>query len=239
MNLYGFVANNPLSKVDVLGQWGRTVHFGRTLGWSVGAGFNSEFANIIANADQNVDVNLLTGVVVGQLSRHMNRPSDVPGGGDSRDYWFKHESEEATEALNQSDKDHRTYHCYTAANDFGMGLHSLQDTFAHRPWPDGPDWPRVWPGTLIPCVHPPWWDDWYGELNSGYHSNESEIKWAEYFSQNPQDDTYMLWINSPSQASSQNEARRKAGDDSIGAIGLFASEVAKHCVCARLMLDNP
>jgi RHS repeat-associated protein len=147
INLYGFVANNPVSKIDTYGLWGRTVHFGATLTWAGQAHFINRFDTTIATADQGVDDNTMTTGVVGALDRHMNLPSKH--GMDSRTYWYNTERKNALIALMASDSDHNVSHCTDAAQAFGRGLHSQQDISAHRNWPFGGDWPTHWPGDLI------------------------------------------------------------------------------------------
>jgi hypothetical protein len=236
LNLYGFCGNTPFSKIDAYGLWGRTVHFGATLTWAGQAHFINGFDTTIATADQGVDDNTMTTGVVGALDRHMNLPSKH--GMDSRTYWYNTERGNALTALMASDTDHNVSHCTDAAQAFGRGLHSQQDISAHRNWPFGGDWPTHWPGgglNITLAVHPKWWDDWNGQLNSGDANAAQEQKWADYFSSHPGNDDYNVWTGSASQVASQNNARQAVQSASTQALSWFANEVKKHCTCARMV----
>src|SRR4029077_15895021 len=89
-NRYGFVKNAALKSVDILGRWGRSVHYFETVRWSGEQGFGPTYAGIIGESDQGVDENWSTDPLPfpfgGQMDRHMNRPSAY--GRDSRDFWY-------------------------------------------------------------------------------------------------------------------------------------------------------
>jgi RHS repeat-associated protein len=64
-NLYRYVQNNPQTKADPMGLYGKDVHYYLTLSLALSAGFNKCMAEKIAKADQGVDDSFWTGPITG------------------------------------------------------------------------------------------------------------------------------------------------------------------------------
>ncbi len=230
LNLYAFVANDPVNSVDFLGLWNSKVHYIKSIEWSGNAGFGPSYAAMIGESDNGVDKNWGTSPFPwGEMDRHLNYPGRH--GPDSRVYWYETEYRKAVDALAASDKDQNRMHCVEAAQAFGRGLHSWQDISAHRPWPSGGDWSSG-------IAHPAWWDDWHGEVNAG--TPFSDGFWARYYKARPEKgDDYNKWTGSSAQIASQEAARIKVTGASQDAVRRFVGEVRKHCFCRKEMLLNP
>ena len=226
-NLHGFVANVPVSSMDFLGLWNSRVHYSKSVEWAGNAGFGPTYAGLIGESDDGVDSTAATSPFPwGEMSRHLNQPGEM--GGDSRIAWYNSEFQTAKSALKDGDRYQDRTHCVRAAQAFGSGLHSWQDVSAHRSWPiGGTGW-----GSGI--AHPEWWDDWYGEVNSGYPL--SDVWWARYYRARPIDDDYNEWTGSGTQIASQEAARIQVTSDSEDALKSFVEEVRKHCFCSKDML---
>jgi RHS repeat-associated protein len=241
INLYGFVGNDPLSRVDVLGQWGRKVHYVKTIEWSGGAGFGPSYAAMIGESDIGTDSGSTSWwPIFGQEDRHLNFPSHH--GQDSRDWWYNTEFATAVEKLKAGDKEQNRIRCVEAAQAFGRGLHSRQDSSAHRSWPGGGDW-SPW------IAHPGWWDAWddddlrdiYGGFLPKYPSEEF---WRNWHAHNPSQTDYDTFVGFAAWPGSQQEAsqiaaRQKVVAQSHTAIADFVSEVRKTCFCRKEMLFRP
>ena len=128
MNVYAFVANNPLSSIDILGLWNANVHNIMTRDWARANHYPPDAAKAIGNADNAVDGGVL-GVGKGwgpwgDQSYHFNR--SLGGGDDSR---LRHNTEhlaKAEAACNMATDDPKE-----AAYQLGTALHPLQDWVAH------------------------------------------------------------------------------------------------------------
>ena len=124
MNVYAFVANNPLSSIDILGLWNANVHNIMTRDWARANHYPPDAAKAIGNADNAVDGGVL-GVGKGwgpwgDQSYHFNR--SLGGGDDSR---LRHNTEhlaKAEAACNVATDDPKE-----AAYQLGTALHPLQD----------------------------------------------------------------------------------------------------------------
>jgi hypothetical protein len=55
VNLCSFADNEPISRGDVLGQWGYDVHYSWTRAWAASEGYQIPAAIAIAEADEGVD----------------------------------------------------------------------------------------------------------------------------------------------------------------------------------------
>jgi hypothetical protein len=203
-------------KADPKGMWGENVHSGKTKEWGILTGLTGGAAGIIAAADNAIDTDLSTGVKM-DLGRHMDT-----GGGSQRQYWKNHR-EMTTKRLEQALKTKKKKFCKLAAQEFGKGLHSLQDTSSHRPYPFGPGWPKVrgsefndgewggWPkkmGVGGVVVHPTWWD-YYGPISTQSASEMNTMDGETYDDENwatlssADGGVYDKWRGTPLQILSQ------------------------------------
>ena len=232
LDLYAFVGNSPLDRVDPFGQWGREVHLNKTREWasSERTGFINDYAGIIATADEGVDANWLSGVApaIGDLERHMKR---TKGGKDSRNWWYDTEFTKALKFLNKTK-------CKEAAKAYGRGLHSLQDRSAHRDWHKGGDWPAL-------AIHPFWWD-FYGPIWS-VAPTDAGVKWVgdksfvnTYWQNNgtPDTDDY-IFTGSYDQRLSQARAINAVYQESMSSLQAFRDEVKKSCCAKEMLLQMP
>jgi hypothetical protein len=240
-NVYGFVGNDTPNRFDALGQWGRKVHYTKTIEWAGAAGLHPSYAAIIGEADIGTDSGSTSWFPLGgQEDRHLNFPSHH--GGDSRDWWYAKEFTSAVESLKAGDKEQSRSRCIEAAQAFGRGLHSRQDSSAHRSWPGGGDW-SPW------IAHPGWWDAWddedlreaYGGILPKYPSEEF---WRNWHAHNPNQTDYDTFVgfaawSGSQQEASQKAARQKVDAQSHAAIGDFISEVRKTCFCRKDMFFQP
>ncbi len=125
---------------------------------------------------------------------------------------------------------------------FGRGLHSRQDSSAHRSWSGGGDW-KSW------IAHLGWWDAWddddlrdiYGGFLPKYPSEEF---WRNWHAHNPSQTDYDTFIGFAAWPSSQQEAsqiaaRQKVVTQSHEAIAQFVTAVRKTCFCRKEMLFRP
>jgi len=129
-NAYAYCLNNSLVFVDPLGLWDEDVHKQDTKAWAKDSRFSEEDAEIIANACNNVD----SGASRFAMDRHFNTASS----GDSRTSNYNIRKVAALMEINKSYdeiergcKDRALYYRRSALEQFGIGLHSAQDKFAH------------------------------------------------------------------------------------------------------------
>jgi RHS repeat-associated protein len=157
MNLYGYVANDPINFGDSMGLWGEDVHSGignssyGTYTWAQQLGFSSQQATWIAEGNNGTDGGFAGFLpILGEQSRHFNQLNPwMNGYQDSRDYW-------AFLELMRAVKYYKKGNCRVAYSYLGRGLHSIQDKFAHRDWNTGMSgWGR----------HPDWYDIWSDPKN--------------------------------------------------------------------------
>jgi RHS repeat-associated protein len=136
INLYGFVGNNPINRVDLLGLWGEDVHSGigntnyGTYKWAIDAGFSPSESKVIATANNAVDKLGNWAPIIGVPGRHFNT---AVGLGDSRNIFSRFDMQQAIKHYKQGNK------C-KALRSLGQGLHSVQDIIAHGSWI--PLWPH-------------------------------------------------------------------------------------------------
>ena len=130
LNLYGFVNNDPVNRVDWLGQWGSDVHLYETLNWASQSGYPPEASWNIGLADDGVDGGWFGegrgwNPIIGDQSYHFNR--NLNGGRDSRlEHYVKHlQNAKALCTWPRNDFP------INAAEELGISLHPLQDWFAH------------------------------------------------------------------------------------------------------------
>jgi len=152
-NVYRYVRNSPVSKVDSYGLWGEDVHSGidnigngpeykyGTYLWAIETGYTDEQAKIIAKADNDVDSYWSW---MAKQEEHFDR--DKSPEIDTRLELAEKHMQEAIDLL----KDGR---CKEAYKEVGRGLHSLQDFYAHGAY--GLD---QWPTITKP--HLGYYDDW-------------------------------------------------------------------------------
>jgi RHS repeat-associated protein len=126
-NLYGYVRNSTVDRIDPKGLWGWDVHYLQTRMWAAMEGYQSAAEIAVADADNGVDVLLGPtgyGDYVGQRY-HFDRSF---GGVDSRlERWSYHFSE----AKFWCDWRLRRDVPALAALNLGMALHPQQDWVAH------------------------------------------------------------------------------------------------------------
>jgi hypothetical protein len=108
MNLYGFVGNDPVNRVDAWGRYGFDVHFTLTYKLARQAGFSVRDAMTIANADQGLDEGL-------------TNPFFWPIGSTALHFMSRNEADIAVE---QSVQQHNL-------KLLGQSLHMLQDSYSH------------------------------------------------------------------------------------------------------------
>ncbi len=128
LNLYAFVNNDPVNRVDWLGQWESDVHLSKTRVWAILSGYPPKAAWNIGLADDGVD-GFFSGTgpwpIIGDQSYHFNR--NLNGGKDSRlvhhDDHLKNAKALCTWPRNDFPIE--------AAEELGISLHPLQDWFAH------------------------------------------------------------------------------------------------------------
>ena len=151
--LYIYTSNNPIIYTDPDGNWDERVHFGSkeyggTLQWAQDVGMTREHAEIVARANAAVDTNLLTHPIAGDQSYHFNtnnNPNTFPrisSSGTNRDSRMQKANQMLEKAIE----------LWTLANQYeqfnpdgvninelreaaliylGVGLHPLQDIYAH------------------------------------------------------------------------------------------------------------
>jgi RHS repeat-associated protein len=135
LNLYPFVQDNPINRVDWSGLWGSNVHdtgyaLGNTELWATGLGYPIAAAQAIGKADAAVD-DIWGGSIgpapwKGDQGYHFNVPMAGSPGMDSR---MVHEHDhlfEAKKAAVRCNDDP-----ITAAKELGTALHPYQDWVAH------------------------------------------------------------------------------------------------------------
>ena len=223
VNLYTLVQNAPLYTVDVFGKWGLNVHFLQTADWAEIAGFERRYSSLVGQADEGVDHGGTSPMPWGNQDRHMMY---MRGGMDSRDWWYDYEFRVGVNYLDRGDRLADPMACIEAARAFGRGLHSRQDRSAHRPWPGGGNW-HAW------TVHPAWWDDWYGQVDAGSHADD------RFWRRTNQQPDYYIWIGSPAQRRSQDNARGVVEGDSRQALDEIVGRIRRCCYCKLRMLKDP
>ncbi len=126
-NRYAYCLNNPYKYVDPDGQWARNVHKTLTIQWAQAVHFTPHEASIIGKACIGVD-SIWRGKsfipLIGEQSYHFNT-----GGGEwnsKEDTRRIHTEEHLQKAIQLASMDY-----YRALKELGIGLHALQDIFAH------------------------------------------------------------------------------------------------------------
>jgi RHS repeat-associated protein len=142
INLFVYVASNPMNWIDPWGIWGVNVHSGTenpsfgTYVWARQIGIPDAEARLIAMGNNSTDNYAGWAIVLGTPGRHFDT---AMGSVDSRDIFARLDLELAVELYKKGDQ------C-GAFKTLGRGLHSIQDKVAHGSWP-----------FYIP--HPKWIDD--------------------------------------------------------------------------------
>jgi large repetitive protein len=161
-NLYRYVKNKLMNQIDPFGLWGTNIHSGvpkpvyaisndagaptGTYKWGVEVGIDPNVMRIISYYDESTDGGFTGGAgtgwapVIGDQSKHFNK--NPFGQNDSRLDW-------ADYLLNLAIREYKKGNKCKAYKYIGMGLHSLQDYFAHRGWDTGKGFDQ----------HPAWYDD--------------------------------------------------------------------------------
>lgn len=226
VNLYQYVSSQPIILNDPTGMWGKDVHYGKTREWAYDSGMVFWAAVEVARADQGIDENYSTSPLPGgQLGRHM----DV-GGNSQMMYWVLGYAK-AVVLIEKADKSGGWDMCKKAAQEFGKGLHSLQDTSAHRGHPDGIPWPTF-------RVHPGWWD-YYGPLPHPEYINlmhhwDNEVDWEEEAAGTwKEGGVYDIWKNTSTQVESQQEAMRKVESDTKKQVSDILQIARTSCICKK------
>jgi RHS repeat-associated protein len=237
-NLYQYVGSHPTVRVDTTGMWGANVHSGKTREWAVKALLKKSAAAVIAEADQKTD-RFFSGTGVapewGDLGRHMDT-----GGGSQLRAW-DNERKIASDYIQLADlsahKKMAKKYCKIAAEAFGRGLHSLQDSSSHRPYFDGSSWPST-------RVHPLWWD-YYGTFPADLsHLGDWEWDdndWWEQHGNSTQSHfggIYDTWRNSELQILAQRNAMLQVEGDTLGASLGLVREALGSCQCKAYFLKG-
>ena len=127
-NLFAFVANEPLAKIDYMGHWGASVHKFKTIGWAGAEGYKAMAAIRIGREDEAVD-SPPTGPLpfpwIGDQSYHFDR--NIWGGPDTR---LQHHDVHLAVAKLACTKFHLD-DPEAAVKNLGKALHPLQDWVAH------------------------------------------------------------------------------------------------------------
>ena len=129
LNVYEFVNNDSLSRFDILGLWGTSVHLVATRDWARGLGYPSTAAEAVGQADEAVDggkAGAGTGFspYIGDQRYHFDRNKGV--GVDSRIQLYREHLKAAQEACTAPVDDP-----INAAAQLGTALHPYQDWVAH------------------------------------------------------------------------------------------------------------
>jgi RHS repeat-associated protein len=144
-NLYGFVRNNPLNRVDFLGLWATGDHLGLTessfmdsingLGTAVSEGCMSRMLGVLESANSGQDTSHS-----GALERHFNRPY-VQGEGDEERVTYRQQWRSNYDAYLAREAGEfqwklqpifgRFVNCKGALQALGRMSHSWQDFFGH------------------------------------------------------------------------------------------------------------
>ncbi len=142
-NLVRYVKNRPTMSNDPLGLWKSNVHSGKTFDWCVVSGYKMVACRAIADADDGTDyINSGTSPfpAIGDQSYHFNR-NFPPSVTDSRLAHLQDRIQKA-KRLCQAFPLHRGM-TEIAAKHFGIGLHALQDYYAHGDY-GRLEWPDIW-----------------------------------------------------------------------------------------------
>lgn len=140
LNLYSYVANRSIGRVDYLGLWGRDIHELATVRWAKALGYPNHAAKAIGAANEAVDHGRKNWMPIwGDQSYHFDRNRGV--GKDTRIEHYENHFKLAKEACTTPKDDP-----LTAARQLGTALHPYQDWVAHGDygftdegaiWPDG------------------------------------------------------------------------------------------------------
>jgi len=128
-NRYLFCANQPISAYDMMGLWGRDVHYNRTIQWATEAGIASSYAWTIGSYDNAIDV-IFDPTVMNDRnwSWHFDRSASGNPADDTR---LQHRTEQLLLAEEFCDWSKGNDDPYHASIHLGYGLHPLQDWVAH------------------------------------------------------------------------------------------------------------
>lgn len=133
LNLYGFIGNDPVNYVDLLGWWTTNIHEGATTLWSEDASFSQRASYVLGKYDEATDYGF-TSPLWGNQSYHFNRSALDEM--DSRLMLYEMHLERAKKMCTwvnsgllgwfaNHDNPRR------ALKELGKGLHALQDYVAH------------------------------------------------------------------------------------------------------------
>ncbi len=138
-NLFTYCFNDPVNMIDTIGMWGSSIHNGKkqnnswiygTVKWAMDCGMCQADAEIVGEANNNVDGEF-TGAGF-SASRHFNRNGS--GQLDSRLEHFQSHYQEAISLWRQGASGPTSPNAFLkldALRELGIGLHSVQDYYAH------------------------------------------------------------------------------------------------------------
>ncbi|MCE9616133.1 MAG: hypothetical protein K8T26_17815 [Lentisphaerae bacterium] len=125
VNLYAFVENSSINKIDGFGLWSANVHYDATKGWCLQNGYMNDSAETVAKADEAVDSGSTSFMpIIGDQRYHFDR--NQGNRTDSRIELYKKHLEAAKAACTSPADDPAT-----AAKELGTALHPYQDWVAH------------------------------------------------------------------------------------------------------------
>jgi len=147
MHVYHYAGNNPVVMKDPEGMWDSRIHYGSveyggTLQWAQDVGFTEKQAEVIARANDGVDAwygGMSPFPIIGRQDYHFNT-GDAPSNsvGDTRIIASEDRlrmaidfKKAAIECRKKGMDDVATVFEESALKNLGIGLHSLQDVYAH------------------------------------------------------------------------------------------------------------
>ena len=121
-NWYSYCGSNPLTRYDPNGLWAKDDHGRITRLAAIMAGFTQQEIEWLGTGSRDCDAPAHCALV--GPCRHFNVSEQSPGALDSRLGWLDREIQTAFELIERRDSLSAMWHV-------GMGLHSLQDIYAH------------------------------------------------------------------------------------------------------------
>ena len=155
VNLFTYCCNDPINRKDPTGRWGPSIHYGKeqngqwlygTVKWAMDCGMSEEDAKIVGHHNNYVD-NFWSFTGAGTWTgngRHFNEHDKEPELLDSRISFLRMHYQNAIALWKESTPGSSKR--AEALEELGVGLHSLQDYYAHLDywkyefWKDEVDW---------------------------------------------------------------------------------------------------